>query len=69
MSDNGQNGIFKNYEKKWKIVVSTNIAETSLTIDGLMYIVDCGRYKEKQTDPMTGLQKYVVSFISKASAE
>lgn len=49
--------------------MATNVAETSLTIDGMVYLVDSGRYKEKVTDPQSGLQRYQISFISKASAE
>lgn len=37
------------------VVVSTNIAETSLTIPGIKYVVDCGREKNKEFDPRIGL--------------
>ena len=37
--------------REQKIVLSTNIAETSLTIDDIVYVVDSGRAKEKNYDP------------------
>ncbi|KAF8908975.1 P-loop containing nucleoside triphosphate hydrolase protein [Gymnopilus junonius] len=50
------------------VVVSTNIAETSLTIPGIRYVVDCGRAKERHYDMTNGIQSFQVSWISKASA-
>ncbi|KAI1332079.1 DEAH-box RNA helicase [Xylariaceae sp. FL0255] len=50
------------------IILATNVAETSLTIPGVRYVIDCGRSKERKYDPDTGVQRYEVDFISKASA-
>ncbi|KAF8176995.1 P-loop containing nucleoside triphosphate hydrolase protein [Pholiota molesta] len=50
------------------VVVSTNIAETSLTIPGIRYVVDCGRAKERHYDVANGIQSFQVSWIAKASA-
>ncbi|KAJ1303181.1 hypothetical protein OPQ81_011380 [Rhizoctonia solani] len=50
------------------VVVATNVAETSLTIPGIRYVVDTGRAKERQFDPTSGLQSFDISWISKASA-
>ncbi|KAF9242610.1 P-loop containing nucleoside triphosphate hydrolase protein [Melanogaster broomeanus] len=50
------------------VVVSTNVAETSLTIPGIRYVVDCGRAKERRYDAISGVQSFQVSWISKASA-
>ncbi|TFK74875.1 P-loop containing nucleoside triphosphate hydrolase protein [Pluteus cervinus] len=50
------------------VVVSTNVAETSLTIPGIRYVVDCGRAKERRYDLENGIQAFQVSWISKASA-
>lgn len=50
------------------IVLATNIAETSLTIPGIRYVIDCGRAKEKRYDPNTGIQSFAVDWISKANA-
>ncbi|KAL4793464.1 P-loop containing nucleoside triphosphate hydrolase protein [Aspergillus venezuelensis] len=50
------------------IVLATNVAETSLTIPGVRYVFDCGRAKEKQYDLETGVQKFQIDWISKASA-
>ncbi|MCO5585323.1 hypothetical protein L7F22_039256 [Adiantum nelumboides] len=51
------------------VVVATNIAETSLTIPGITYVVDCGRAKERLYDSVNGIQSFEVGFISKASAD
>ncbi len=50
------------------VVVATNVAETSLTIPGIKYVVDTGRAKERQYDVASGVQTFRVSWISKASA-
>lgn len=51
------------------IVVSTNVAETSITIPGVKYVVDSGREKSKVYDRVTGISTFVVDWISKASAD
>ncbi|GAB0135120.1 hypothetical protein EsDP_00003469 [Epichloe bromicola] len=51
-----------------KVVVSTNIAETSLTIDGIVYVVDPGFSKQKIYNPRIRVESLLVSPISKASA-
>ncbi|KAJ7600578.1 P-loop containing nucleoside triphosphate hydrolase protein [Mycena floridula] len=50
------------------VVVATNVAETSLTIPGIRYVVDCGRAKERRYDLANGIQSFQVGWISKASA-
>ena len=52
-----------------KVVVSTNIAETSLTIDGIVYVVDPGFSKQKIYNPRTRMESLLVSPISRASAQ
>ncbi|XP_058771481.1 pre-mRNA-splicing factor ATP-dependent RNA helicase DEAH1-like isoform X2 [Vicia villosa] len=51
-----------------KVVLATNIAETSLTIDGIKYVIDPGFVKMKSYNPKTGMESLLVSPISKASA-
>jgi len=51
-----------------KVVVSTNIAETSLTIDGIVYVVDPGFSKQKVFNPRVRVESLLVSPISRASA-
>jgi ATP-dependent RNA helicase DHX8/PRP22 len=51
-----------------KCVVATNIAEASLTIDGIYYVVDPGFGKQKVFNPKMGMDSLVVAPISKASA-
>lgn len=50
------------------VVVATNVAETSLTIPGIKYVVDTGREKVKKYNSANGMEAYEVQWISKASA-
>uniref|UniRef100_A0A8D1FT09 Pre-mRNA-splicing factor ATP-dependent RNA helicase DHX16 n=1 Tax=Sus scrofa TaxID=9823 RepID=A0A8D1FT09_PIG len=51
-----------------KVVVATNIAETSLTIEGIIYVLDPGFCKQKSYNPRTGMESLTVTPCSKASA-
>ncbi|KAI8805503.1 P-loop containing nucleoside triphosphate hydrolase protein [Cladochytrium replicatum] len=51
------------------VVVATNIAETSLTIPGIRYVVDCGKVKERKYDAYSGAQTYSIGWTSRASAD
>lgn len=50
-------------------IVATNVAETSLTIPNIKYVIDAGRQKTRIYDKVTGVSAFVVTFTSKASAQ
>ena len=51
-----------------KVVLATSIAETSLTIDGIRMVIDCGLMRTPRFDPNTGLTQLVTQSVSQASA-
>ncbi|XP_065904268.1 ATP-dependent RNA helicase DHX15 homolog [Dysidea avara] len=64
-----QQKVFHRYEGKRKVVFSTNVAETSVTIDGVKFVVDTGMAKELHFDPKRNMNALEVCWISKTSAE
>jgi ATP-dependent helicase HrpB len=56
------------YEAR-KIIVSTNVAETSLTIDGVTVVIDCGLARVARFDPHRGINTLLIEKISVASAD
>jgi pre-mRNA-splicing factor ATP-dependent RNA helicase DHX38/PRP16 len=51
-----------------KVIVATNIAETSLTVDGILYVVDAGYSKLKVYNPKVGMDALQITPISQANA-
>ncbi|KOM31393.1 hypothetical protein LR48_Vigan01g094800 [Vigna angularis] len=51
-----------------RIIVATNIAETSLTVDGVVYVIDSGYVKQRQYNPSSGMYSLDVVQISKVQA-
>ena len=51
-----------------KIIVATNVAETSLTIEGVVYVIDAGLAKKNRYDPGSGGDALRTSTISRAAA-
>ncbi|XP_073446671.1 ATP-dependent RNA helicase DHX33 isoform X1 [Dendrobates tinctorius] len=61
--------VFQNAPKDHrKVILSTNIAETSITITGIKYVVDTGMVKAKKYNPESGLEVLAVQRVSKAQA-
>lgn len=52
------------FSPTFQVVIATNIAETSLTIDGIYYVVDPGFVKQKVYNSKTGIDQLVVTPIS-----
>jgi len=52
-----------------KVVIATNIAETSITIDGIYYVIDPGFVKQNCYDPKSGMDQLIVMPISQAQAK
>ncbi|PKU84361.1 putative pre-mRNA-splicing factor ATP-dependent RNA helicase [Dendrobium catenatum] len=56
-------------EKIRKVIVSTDIAETSITIDDIIYVVDTGKHKESRFNPQKKMSSMVEDWISQANAK
>ncbi|WWC60817.1 uncharacterized protein I303_103393 [Kwoniella dejecticola CBS 10117] len=67
LSSAEQRRVFLPTAPRRKIVVATNVAETSVTIPDVIYVVDGGRVKETQYDADNGMQKLVECWTSRAS--
>ncbi|CAN6567876.1 unnamed protein product [Malus baccata var. baccata] len=68
LSFEDQFNVFKNYPGKRKIIFATNLAETSLTIPGVKYVIDSGMAKESKFEPGSGMNVLKVCMISQSSA-
>lgn len=64
-----QKAIFPDPQHRRKIVLSTDIAETSLTIEGVKVVIDSGYAKSSKYDPKSGLSRLVLHRISADSAD
>ena len=51
-----------------KVIIATNIAETSITVPGVRYVIDSGKARSRQFRPKIGLDSLLVTEISKSSA-
>lgn len=60
--------IFMKYPEQTKIILSTNIAETSVTIPGIRYVIDSGLAKIRSYKNSTGIDALKVEAISKNSS-
>ncbi|KAJ6221246.1 hypothetical protein RDWZM_007058 [Blomia tropicalis] len=70
LTSNDQLRIFQTFPRNVrKVVVATNIAEASVTINGISFVVDSGFVKTRYFNPNTGTDSLVIVPISKASAQ
>jgi ATP-dependent helicase HrpB len=65
---NDQDAAVARYDKP-KVVVATNVAETSLTIDGVRLVIDSGLARIPRYDPYRGINTLLIERISRASAD
>ncbi|HSZ27767.1 MAG TPA: ATP-dependent helicase HrpB [Chthoniobacterales bacterium] len=68
LSPRAQDAAVATYPER-KIIVSTNVAETSLTIDGVTLVIDSGLAKIAKYDPHRGINTLITEKISRASAD
>ena len=63
-----QQAVFKPMKTKRRVILATNVAETSLTIPGIRFVVDSGIARVSRHDPGSGIQRLQIEPISRASA-
>uniref|UniRef100_A0A0K0DVI4 RNA helicase n=1 Tax=Strongyloides stercoralis TaxID=6248 RepID=A0A0K0DVI4_STRER len=69
LSTERQKRIFNPIPEKSRLcIVATNVAETSITIPNIKYVIDSGKEKRKEYDVVTGVNRFVISWCSQASA-
>ncbi|KAI1075823.1 P-loop containing nucleoside triphosphate hydrolase protein [Whalleya microplaca] len=70
LSIQAQQDVFRPAKKSFtrKVVLATNIAETSVTVPGVRYVIDCGKAKVKQFRSRLGMESLLAKAISKSSA-
>lgn len=69
MSPQEQSNIFDSYPDRRKIILATNVAETSITIEGVVYVVDSGLVKQTDFHPDMGIQSLDTVEHSKAGCQ
>ena len=68
-ADKQEQAIMPDPKGRRKLVFTTNVAETSLTIEGIRCVIDTGLSKRSLYDPSSGMTRLVSCMVSKASAE
>jgi ATP-dependent helicase HrpB len=68
LSPRDQDAAVARYDRR-KVVVATNVAETSLTIDGIRCVIDSGLARLPRYDPYRGINTLLIEKISRASAD
>tara|TARA_R110002096_G_scaffold15071_12_gene53194 strand:- start:39 stop:3878 length:3840 start_codon:yes stop_codon:yes gene_type:complete len=63
-----QQAVFNPIKTKRRIILATNVAETSLTIPGIRFVIDSGLARVSRHDPGSGIQRLQIEPVSKASA-
>lgn len=70
LSPSQQNSVFTKFGKdRRKVILSTNIAETSITIDDVTVVIDTGKMKEIQLDQSSGITRLAETWVSQAAAK
>lgn len=69
LSGDEQQRVFERYPDRRKVVAATNIAETSVTIDGIVHVIDPGRAKLNAYDPRTFTASLTETPISRAACD